>query len=962
MAFTRTAISDFAVNNPVYSNATVTAFVADDDGQATATLATFYENPTGPATLQNPQTLDNFGKWLRPVYYDQDIVLSVQPNGSPSHIVGLLQRNEAASFNREWFIADPGQTTYVLTLADCFTDAGIRVEADGVSQEPTFSYTVSATDFRTTTFSTPFIGGERVFIIHQATPAILRVPGAGTVTAESITNDPAEQGAIATKLGVASFFPNVAALRAAPAPYGTRTIAFVAGYWDLGDGGDQWVMWNEDSMSDDNGATYYNPTGNVSGGRWVHIDEPTGFNVKCGGLRADGTTDNLARWNVVLGLGKPLVVPQGNFKHVGQCNLPDGTRIENKGRIMGLMQMNGDPVDYDPTSVVILPGSTFPTVTYPAGLTTLNGDFSGYSPGQMMMMQLVGNGGDGTNNQQGRDFALVNTASGSAITFDYPTRWVYDTAQVKRVQGYVVTGQPLTFETNTVMGDFTSKFAVGTLIRFENRTGTDTFDSRTAYWEHNRVREIYGAGAPGGARIVLENPMAYSYGDFVMLKVRAVNDIQIEGGYVDSIVVIAAIKTRFTNIETRLFNYGWAYDFRVHDIRAISDQPRGFGFTWCRDGAVSLCVSSDAVGVTDNAAFKTLSNISCTFSTCVAYNTKSNDSVQAIYPILCDAFFTPYLGYNQDCWYIGCVGGRCIGGSMRSGWFEFMRGGGVQGFSGAEDVLFERNFHVEFSNITARRLLELKDGIGCQLNNFTCQFLNITGAPRSIVGPGVVGGANGANSGRSVWIRGSTNPVTPRSDGLIVHGVRVNNTMSGETSFYVQSSSDVFLDGISDRVKAGGAKSVELGGDTPGLEIGASCNLKNIVDTPTEGAYSPILQGATTAGAGTYGLTYGLKQRAGRSMLISVVLNVTAHTGTGSMQMTLPATFVPKLSPSAAQMLPCEIDGFALTGVAFFARLDPGSTLATIYQVPAGGTAAPIPFSAAAYPFTLRVNGHFELS
>jgi hypothetical protein len=296
---------------------------------------------------------------------------------------------------------------------------------------------------------------------------------------------------------------------------------------------------------------------------------------------------------------------------------------------------------------------------------------------------------------------------------------------------------------------------------------------------------------------------------------------------------------------------------------------------------------------------------------------------------------------------------------MRSGWFEFMRGGGVKGFSGAEDVLFERNFHAEFSGIMARRLLELKDGIGCQLSGFTTKFINLTGATRCIVGPGVVAGASGDNNGRSVWVRGSVNPVTPRSDGLIVHGVRVNNTTSGETSFYIQTSSDVFLDGVSDRVKAGGAKSVEVGGDTPGLSIGAGIDLKNIVDTPTEGAYTPIIIGTTSAGVGTYGLQYGLKQRAGRSMLISGTINWTAHTGTGNISINLPAMFLPKLSPSATQMFVCEIDGAAAAGPQYFFRIDPGAATANLYQVNASGTPSQVAMVGAA---TIRFNGHFELS
>ena len=77
MATPRQAIADFAVNNPYYAGATVTVYVTDAAFAKTGTLAPLYANPTGPAQLGNPQTLDSRGKWPQPVYVDRPVILTI---------------------------------------------------------------------------------------------------------------------------------------------------------------------------------------------------------------------------------------------------------------------------------------------------------------------------------------------------------------------------------------------------------------------------------------------------------------------------------------------------------------------------------------------------------------------------------------------------------------------------------------------------------------------------------------------------------------------------------------------------------------------------------------------------------------------------------------------------------------------------------------------------------------------
>lgn len=92
MTQTRTYIQDFALANKIYANAIVTAYTVDSSGKKTSTKATLYDTLTGSDTIANPQTLDSKGKFSRPVYVQEDVILSVTGLGNaPDHDTGVLR-------------------------------------------------------------------------------------------------------------------------------------------------------------------------------------------------------------------------------------------------------------------------------------------------------------------------------------------------------------------------------------------------------------------------------------------------------------------------------------------------------------------------------------------------------------------------------------------------------------------------------------------------------------------------------------------------------------------------------------------------------------------------------------------------------------------------------------------------------------------------------------------------------
>lgn len=89
--YQRTTIPDFALYNPAYSLAKVSAYTIDANGDKTSTLATLYAGISGSATLENPQNLTSDGRWAAPVYVDEPVILEITELDSfGTHDTGVI--------------------------------------------------------------------------------------------------------------------------------------------------------------------------------------------------------------------------------------------------------------------------------------------------------------------------------------------------------------------------------------------------------------------------------------------------------------------------------------------------------------------------------------------------------------------------------------------------------------------------------------------------------------------------------------------------------------------------------------------------------------------------------------------------------------------------------------------------------------------------------------------------------
>lgn len=130
---------------------------------------------------------------------------------------------------------------------------------------------------------------------------------------------------------------------------------------------------------------------------------------------------------------------------------------------------------------------------------------------------------------------------------------------------------------------------------------------------------------------------------------------------------------------------------------------------------------------------------------------------------------------------------------------------------------------------------------------------------------------------------------------------------------------------------------------TAGISLGNTAVANgNVLDWYEEGTFTPVVVGATTAGAGTYTVQVGRFTRIGRNVTIQIQLTWSAHTGTGIMTVAgLPFT---NITSTAATALAVSYDGLTVgAGKQLTAYVGSGATAVQLSACdPAGGAVTPL--------------------
>lgn len=682
-------------------------------------------------------------------------------------------------------------------------------------------------------------------------------------------------------------------------------------------------------------------------GAWWQLAEGNP-NICMFGARANSGIDCSQAFADAWTYADTIEVPVGDYTAT-RVDIPGGKRLINRGHIIGLVSTAGTYVNV--LKQVTLPGIDGDWTRYPVGTDFWPmADTSGWNVGDLVAVDLHAYGDPAQGNELGKTFGIVIGTTGG-LKLDTATRWAYDIPVLTKcsggkvlgtLKGKMATGGP----DITIPGDWRGKFAPKDTGRLENVSGTDTINGSTAYWESFRVKDV------DADKMTLETPVAYTYLNYFVVKTGHTRDIKIRGGSIDFITLQFTDRAAVEDVLCNTFGANDLYDFMVSGIRAISDQPRGFGFTWSRKGVVSGCVTSGSVGITDNAAFKINGCVECSFLGIQSYDTFSS-TAQGIYPFFVDIFLTPYWNFTQDCNFSDVTLGKpssVAGSSFRSAWIVGMRGGTVKGLVAAWEVQFEKCINMQASGITSPFRLWTRESKGCSWSGLNVSHLRISATPHCTYGPGIVQGALG-DGGRNVWLAGGVAGAFLNSDGASFIGIRCNSENPGDTFFYLQGADGVFIDGCSD--KPGLLKSVAGGGAT-NVEFGTN-QFKNRQDNVAP-AYAPRVYGALTDNkAHQYQLLRGNYQRLGTITTVNVIASWTGGTDTGTLQVSLP--FPAQTGTTMLQSLSATVEASgAGASPQIYASIPPGASYAELRVIAPDGSVNAIGFRAAG---SLRLYGSY---
>lgn len=146
---------------------------------------------------------------------------------------------------------------------------------------------------------------------------------------------------------------------------------------------------------------------------------------------------------------------------------------------------------------------------------------------------------------------------------------------------------------------------------------------------------------------------------------------------------------------------------------------------------------------------------------------------------------------------------------------------------------------------------------------------------------------------------------------------------------------------VGDIVLAGGNTSANGVGITfPATQVASSD--ANTLDDYEEGTFTPIIQGSTSAGTGTYAQQIGYYTKVGRLVTVNFYLVWSAHTGTGLMRIGGLPFITANLTSSYSSATFGLVDNIALNAGAImtgFTELN--SNYINLYQYPSGGGVSP---------------------
>lgn len=249
------------------------------------------------------------------------------------------------------------------------------------------------------------------------------------------------------------------------------------------------------------------------------------------------------------------------------------------------------------------------------------------------------------------------------------------------------------------------------------------------------------------------------------------------------------------------------------------------------------------------------------------------------------------------------------------------------------------------------------DGAGTSYNTFTnCNAQN------NNVGVAMINvDVSGSYVTHNTFLGGTitVGPFVSKVGSHGIYGEKANRTLDGnkfygmasegltERKLYYEGTDSAFRDIYWDQPNGGtdieftstSERNIIDGGATTRIMVIIDAGSQNLVIDPsyTKTAFTPIIEGTTSAGAGTYTTQSGFFSKVGRTVTFSLRVAWSAHTGTGNIR------FAGLLFPaaSAPDLQPCSVIASNLTfNGQLTAAMSVTHTYGNLYEVTSGGAVA----------------------
>ena len=195
MAYRRTAIPFFELDNAAYVSAEVSFFQVDNTtNERLTTLITLYAGKTGSTTVSNPYTLDSDGKFSAPVYAEERFIAVITSIDGAQHETGIWEPAlSAADVTAAAASATAAAASATAAAASATTSAGYATAAAASATDASTSATLAAALVGTVYAGTTDVSSGRLIakitvsglasLTDATTSVIVGVPAASNVQA-----------------------------------------------------------------------------------------------------------------------------------------------------------------------------------------------------------------------------------------------------------------------------------------------------------------------------------------------------------------------------------------------------------------------------------------------------------------------------------------------------------------------------------------------------------------------------------------------------------------------------------------------------------------------------------------------------------------------------------------------------------------------------------------------------------